>query len=77
MYGEEEKITNSTFENQGDVNSKMKIKIFGSGNLQFNFNGKSYQVNNVTNYVTIDSERMECMEFLKHNAYCNQSYCKM
>lgn len=60
MYGEEEKITNSTFENQGDVNSKMKIKIFGSGNLQFNFNGKSYQVNNVTNYVTIDSELKEC-----------------
>lgn len=60
MYSDEEKQTNSTFENQGDLNSKMKIKIFGSGNLQFNFNGKAYQVNNVSEYVTIDSELMEC-----------------
>ena len=43
----------------GNAPSEPLIKIYGSGNIQITINGETMQINNVTNYVEIDSELMQ------------------
>ena len=46
--------------NSGDYESKPLLKIFGSGNITISIGSNSFTVNNVNNYVVIDSELKEC-----------------
>lgn len=46
--------------NFGTYESKPLFKIYGSGNITININGISFSVNNMVDYVVIDSEIKEC-----------------
>ena len=46
--------------NSGDYESKPLLKIFGSGNITISIGSNSFTINNVNNYVVIDSELKEC-----------------
>lgn len=56
-------ITNKrSIHNLGSYYSEPIIKLYGSGNLQFSIGNKTYQVNEVSSVVSIDSELMLCYE---------------
>jgi len=46
--------------NFGSYESKPLIKIYGSGNITVNAGNKSFTINNVSSYVSVDSEIKEC-----------------
>lgn len=43
----------------GNAPGDTLIKIYGSGNIQLTINGETMQINNVTNYVEIDSDLLQ------------------
>lgn len=54
-------ITNNRFMLNyfGDIPGDTLIKIYGSGNIQLTINGETMQINNVTDYVEIDSKLLQ------------------
>ena len=55
--------------NETDLDSKPYIKLYGSGTINFTLNGKLTTFSNVTEYIEVDSEIMECFkgdELLNH-----------
>ncbi|WP_271814489.1 phage tail protein [Clostridium beijerinckii] len=50
----------ATINNFGSYESKPLVKIYGSGNITFSIGGKSFTINNVVDYVVVDSEIKEC-----------------
>ena len=46
--------------NYGTYESRPIIKVYGQGNIQVSINTHTFQVNNVDEYVIIDSELMRC-----------------
>lgn len=55
-------ITNlNNYYYNGNVEGEPLLKIYGSGNIQFAINGENIVIKNVTNYVTIDSKFMVCL----------------
>jgi phage-related protein len=55
-----ELINSAILNNFGSYESKPLIKIYGSGNITISIGGKSFTVNNVADYVVVDSEIKEC-----------------
>lgn len=51
--------SNFKFNYSGNAPSEPLIKIYGSGNIQLTINGETMQINNVSNYVEIDSKLMQ------------------
>lgn len=49
-----------TLNNFGSYESKPLLKIYGSGNISVSIGGKSFTINNVVDYVNVDSEIKEC-----------------
>ena len=49
-----------TIVNSGSVNSKPVIKVFGTGAITLTINGNVVSLTNVSEYVTLDSEMMDC-----------------
>ena len=58
-----------TIYNSGSANSKPVIKVFGSGAITLIVNGLSVVLTNVIDYVTIDSDLVDCYKdsLLKNN----------
>lgn len=54
-------ITSSDFEfyYNGNAPGDTLIKVYGNGNIQLTINGETMQINNVVNYVEIDSNLMQ------------------
>lgn len=50
----------ATINNFGSYESKPLLKIYGSGNISVSIGGKSFTINNVSSYVSVDSEIKEC-----------------
>lgn len=46
--------------NQGNKESNPYIKVFGNGNVKLTINGDIITLNNVSEYIELDSEEMEC-----------------
>lgn len=55
-----EVINGMTLNNFGSYEAKPLIKIYGSGNITVTIGGKSFTINNVSSYVSVDSEIKEC-----------------
>ena len=55
--------TNKSFNvyNTGSYEADTLIKIYGSGNIQISCNGETMQIDNVSNYVLLDSKNQECV----------------
>lgn len=53
-------INGATINNFGSYEAKPLIKIYGSGNITVSIGGKSFTINNVVDYVSVDSEIKEC-----------------
>lgn len=53
--------------NTGDFESEPVIKIFGNGNVQLTVKNETIQVNNVNEYVEIDSKFLLCLNSDKTN----------
>ena len=49
-----------TIVNSGSANSKPVIKVFGTGAITLTINGNVVSLTNVSEYVTLDSEMMDC-----------------
>ena len=49
-----------TVVNSGRANSKPVIKVFGTGAIALTINGNVVSLTNVSEYVTLDSEMMDC-----------------
>ncbi|WP_143314484.1 distal tail protein Dit [Clostridium sp. HBUAS56017] len=47
------------FNYSGNIPAEPLIKVYGSGNIQLTINGETIQIDNVTNYVEIDSKLMQ------------------
>lgn len=47
--------------NTGSYAADTIIKVYGTGNIQITNNGETMQINNVNNYVLLDSKNMECV----------------
>ena len=67
LYDPEEITITSTTKNfsiynNGTQEAETLIKIYGSGNIQIDNNGETIQVNNVSNYVLLDSKFQECVD---------------
>ena len=58
-----------TIVNSGSVNSRPMIKVFGAGAITLTINSKVVTLTNIVDYVTIDSEMMDCYKdtLLKNN----------
>ena len=54
--------SNTSIYNTATHYSKPKLKLYGTGNLQVSINSQTFQINNVTSYVEIDSELQQCHE---------------
>ena len=54
--------SNTSIYNIATHYSKPKLKLYGTGNLQVSINSQTFQINNVTSYVEIDSELQQCHE---------------
>lgn len=56
--------TNKTFNiyNTGSYAADTIIKIYGTGNIQISCNGETMQIDNVSNYVLLDSKCQECVD---------------
>ena len=52
--------TPGTIFNPGTVNSKPILKVYGTGSIMLNINGNIINFTNVSEYVTADSELMDC-----------------
>jgi len=50
---------NFTFNYVGNAPSEPLIKVYGGGNIQLTINNETMQINNVSNYVEIDSKLMQ------------------
>lgn len=50
----------ATINNFGSYEAKPLLKIYGSGNITISIGGKSFTINNVSSYVSVDSEIKEC-----------------
>lgn len=61
LDSEVHKITTSEFEfyYAGNAPGDTLIKIYGTGNIQLTINGETMQINNVTDYVEIDSNLLQ------------------
>ena len=46
---------------QGNVEGECNIKIYGSGNIQLTINNETIQINNVDEYVELDSKFLLCL----------------
>ena len=46
---------------KGTVPGEMKLKIYGTGNIQLTINDEVVQINNVTDNVTLDSKLLLCL----------------
>lgn len=55
-----ELTSNAVLNNFGSYESKPLVKIYGSGNITFSIGSKSFTINNVVDYVSVDSEIKEC-----------------
>lgn len=55
-----EVVNGATLNNFGSYESKPLIKIYGSGNITVSIGGKSFTINNISSYVSVDSEIKEC-----------------
>ena len=53
-------INDSTIFNPSMSSSKPNIKIFGTGNIDLNINDITINLTNINEYITIDSDLMEC-----------------
>lgn len=49
-----------TINNFGSYEAKPLLKIYGSGNITVSISGKIFTINNVSSYVSVDSEIKEC-----------------
>ena len=54
-------VNNSTIYYQGTVPGECNIKIYGSGNIQLTINDETIQINNVNEYVELDSKLLLCL----------------
>ena len=66
LYDPEEITITSTTKNfsiynNGTQEADTIIKIYGTGNIQISNNGETMQIDNVSNYVLLDSEKQECI----------------
>ena len=66
LYDTEEITITSTTKNfsiynNGTQEADTIIRIYGTGNIQITNNGETMQINNVNNYVLLDSKNMECV----------------
>ena len=66
LYDPEEITITSTTKNfsiynNGTQEADTIIRIYGTGNIQITNNGETMQINNVNNYVLLDSKNMECV----------------
>ena len=66
LYDFEETTVTSTSKkfniyNTGSYAADTLIKIYGSGNIQISCNGETMQIDNVSNYVLLDSKNQECV----------------
>lgn len=52
---------NSNIFYQGNVPGECNIKIYGSGNIQLTINNETIQINNVNEYVELDSKLLLCL----------------
>lgn len=52
--------SNMTLNNFGSYESKPLLKIYGTGNINISIGDKSFTINNVNSYVSVDSEIKEC-----------------
>lgn len=61
LNSEVHEITNSGFTlyYAGNAPGDTLIKVYGNGNIQLTINGETMQINNVTDYVEIDSDLMQ------------------
>lgn len=50
---------NFSFNYTGNAPGEPLIKVYGSGNIQLTVNGETMQINNVTDYVEIDSKLLQ------------------
>lgn len=67
LYDPEEITITSTTKNfsiynNGTQEADTIIKIYGTGNIQISNNGETMQIDNVSNYVLLDSKAMECID---------------
>ena len=67
LYDPEEITITSTTKNfsiynNGTQEADTIIKIYGTGNIQISNNGETMQINNVSNYVLLDSKCQECID---------------
>lgn len=62
------KLSNGmTLNNFGDYEAKPLLKIYGSGHIYVSIGSNSFTINNVVNYVNIDSEIKECYKDININ----------
>lgn len=52
---------NFSIYNNGTQEADTIIKIYGTGNIQISNNGETMQIDNVSDYVLLDSEKQECI----------------
>ena len=52
---------NFSIYNNGTQEADTIIKIYGTGNIQISNNGETMQIDNVSNYVLLDSKNQECI----------------
>ncbi len=52
-----------TFNNNGDFESYPNIKIYGSGDIEFKLNNEPIKINNVTDFVEIDTKLFLCLDY--------------
>lgn len=52
---------NSNIYYQGTVEGEPNIRIYGSGNIQLTINSETVQINNVNEYVELDSKLLLCL----------------
>lgn len=54
--------TGIVINNFGSYEAKPLLKIYASGNITISINNKSFTINNVNSYVSVDSEIKECFK---------------
>ena len=54
-------INNFNYYYKGTAHGEMKLKIYGTGNIQLTINDEVVQINNVTDNVTLDSKLLLCL----------------
>ena len=53
---------NFSIYNNGTQEAETLIKIYGTGDIQISINGETMQIDNVSNYVLLDSKFQECVD---------------